>query len=574
MTATTQQPGTQQPNTNQASNNNMPLGKLLLMNGMITVDQLEYALKIQKNNKGKKLGDVLVDLGYVKESDLLKILASRLKVEFVEISKLKVKKEVVELLKKEYVEKNSIMPLELKDGTLTVATIDPMNFYLMDDVKLRAGHNVRSVLASQSDIQKAIALYYTDSGSEFSHVGDQYEMEEIANLDEQLKSEIENAPVVKFVNKLISVAVKTGASDIHIEPMKERTRVRMRTDGVLVEKMEIKSAAHSSLVTRIKIMSGMDISERRVPQDGRIETNQDGKSVDLRVSSIPTVYGEKIVIRVLGGIGSVLSISQLGLSAKNEEQFKKIIKSPTGMILLCGPTGSGKTTTLYSVLNEVNDKTINTITVEDPVEYKVEGITQVQVNVKAGLTFASGLRSILRQDPDVIMIGEIRDSETASIAVKSAITGHVVLSTIHTNDSVGAVARLVDMGIEPFLVASSVVGVVAQRLVKKLCPKCKHAYTSDALEMEFLGIKEPITIYKHVGCDECGGTGYKGRMAIHEVFTISTAMRELINRNATADEMKELAIKEEMITLRIDCTQHVFRGIVCMDELMRVTYEV
>lgn len=562
---------------NPQANKNVPIGKLLLMNGLITVDQLEYALKIQKQ-KGKKLGDTLIELGYIKERDLMKILSSRLKVDYVEISKIQVREEAVELLKQDYVSKNKIFPIDCNEKLIVIATTDPMNFFLMDDIKLKTGKNVRPVLATIAEIENAITKYYADvkSSEATDTINQQFEMEELANmnLDDQLKSEIENAPIVKFVNTLIATAIATGTSDIHIEPMKEVTRVRMRIDGQLVQKMEIKAAAHTSLVTRIKIMSGMDIAEKRIPQDGRIETVQDGKNVDLRVSSIPTVYGEKIVIRVLGGIGSVLSISQLGISEKNEEAFRKIIKSPNGIILICGPTGSGKTTTLYSVLNEVNDSTINTITIEDPVEYKIEGICQVQVNNKAGLTFAAGLRSVLRQDPDIIMIGEIRDGETAEIAVKSAITGHVVLSTIHTNSACGAVARLVDMGIEPFLVASSTVGIVAQRLVKKLCPHCKHEYTPDEYEMNYLGIKEPVKLYKPVGCRECGGTGYKGRMGIHEVLVVTAKIREMINKGASEDELEAVAKSEGLITLHDDCVQHVISGKTSLDELMRATYSV
>lgn len=560
-----------------SANKNIPIGKLLLMNGLITVEQLEYALKIQKQ-KGRKLGDILIELGYIKERDLMKILSARLKVEFVEINNIKVNKNAVEFIRLDYAQKNKIMPIDCNEKTIVIATTDPMNFFLMDDIKLKTGKNVKPVLASQSDIERAITMYYSDatSAEATENINQQFEEESFDNIDinEQIKNEVENAPIVRFVNSLISTAVKTGTSDIHIEPMKEKTRVRMRIDGQLVEKMEIKAAAHSSLVARIKIMSGMDIAEKRIPQDGRIETEQDGKSIDLRVSSIPTVFGEKIVIRILGGIGSVLSINQLGLSSVNEELFKKIIKSPNGIILICGPTGSGKTTTLYSMLNELNDDTVNTITIEDPVEYKIQGIAQVQVNVKAGLTFATGLRSVLRQDPDIIMIGEIRDSETAQIAVKSAITGHIVLSTIHTNDAVGAVARLTDMGIEPYLVASSAVGVIAQRLVKKLCLKCKYEYYPDEFEMKYLGMEKREKLYKAVGCSECGNTGYKGRIAIHEVLIVSSGIRELINKSASADSITEYAIKEGMITLREDCLQHVFKGIISVEELMRATYSV
>jgi type IV pilus assembly protein PilB len=565
------QPGAQ-------ANKNVPIGKLLLMNGLITVEQLEYALKIQKQ-KNKKLGDTLIDLGYVKERDLMKILSARLRVDYVEISKVNVKQEAVDLIEKEYADRYKIFPIDCNEKLIVVATTDPMNFELMDDIKLKTGKTVRPVLATMPEIEKAISTYFVDkkTSEATENINQQFEMEELVNasLDDQLKNEIDNAPIVKFVNQLIATAIATGTSDIHIEPMKDITRVRMRIDGQLVKKMEIKAAAHNSLVTRLKIMSGMDIAEKRIPQDGRIETVQDGRNIDLRVSNLPTIYGEKVVIRVLGGIGSVLSIAQLGLSEHNEADFRNIIKNPNGIILVCGPTGSGKTTTLYSVLSEVNDDTVNTITIEDPVEYKLDGITQVQVNAKAGLTFAAGLRSVLRQDPDIVMLGEIRDNETAQIAVKAAITGHLVLSTIHTNSACGAVARLVDMDIEPYMVASSAVGIIAQRLVKKLCPYCKHKYTTDQAEMEFLKLKEPMELYKAVGCKECGNTGYKGRLAIHEVLVVTGKIREMINKGATEDEMEEFAVKEQgMLTLRMDCMNHVIKGLVSVDELIRATYSV
>ena len=564
---------------NPQGQKNIPLGKMLLMSGLITVDQLEYALKIQKQ-KGKKLGDTLIELGYLQEKDLMKILSSRLKVAFVEIDKVNVKQEACDLLTQDYCLKHAVLPIDLTEKGIVVATVDPMNFFLADDIRLKTGKNVRFVMATQDDIEQHIPEFYSNEqtneaqesiNEEFQDIG---EMEDIAGIEEMLKSDIDNAPIVKFVNNVIETGVRSGASDIHIEPQKDVVRIRMRIDGQLVQKMEIKAAALSNLVTRIKIMSGMDIAEKRIPQDGRIETKVDGRSIDLRVSDLPTVYGEKIVIRVLGGIGTVLSVDQLGMSEKNLEFFKSIIKTPNGIILVCGPTGSGKSTTLYSVLAEVNDSTINTITVEDPVEYKLDGITQVQVNTKAGLTFAAGLRSILRQDPDIIMIGEIRDNETAQIAVKAAITGHVVLSTIHTNDAVGAVARLVDMDIEPYMVADSTVGVIAQRLVKKLCKYCKEKYVTDAEEMEFLGLTEPMELYRAVGCKECGGTGYKGRMGIHEIFVLTSKIRSMINKGISADEIKEEAIRNGMVTLREDCLAHVLKGETSVEELIRATYSV
>ncbi len=558
---------------------NVPIGKLLLMNGLITVDQLEYALKIQKQ-KGKKLGDTLIELGYLQEKDLMKILSSRLKVPFVEIGKVTVKQEACNLLTKDYCEKHIVLPIDLNEKGIVVATTDPMNFFLADDIALKSGKKVRFVMATQADIEEHIPECYANEEANEAQesINDEFqdisEMEDIAGLEEQLKSDIDNAPIVRFVNNVIETGVRSGASDIHIEPQKNVVRIRMRIDGQLVQKMEINSAAMANLTTRIKIMSGMDIAEKRIPQDGRIETRVDGRNIDLRVSNLPTVYGEKIVIRVLGGIGTVLSVDQLGMSEKNLEFFKSIIKTPNGIILVCGPTGSGKSTTLYSVLAEVNDSTINTITVEDPVEYKLDGITQVQVNAKAGLTFAAGLRSILRQDPDIIMIGEIRDNETAQIAVKAAITGHVVLSTIHTNSAVGAIARLVDMDIEPYMVADSTVGVIAQRLVKKLCPYCKEKYITPQDEMDFLEISEPMELYRAVGCKNCGNTGYKGRMGIHEVFVLTSKIRAMINKGISADEIEEEAIKNGMVTLRKDCMEHVFKGETSVAELIRATYSV
>ncbi len=563
-------------NINKSNTKNVPIGEVLLQNKMITEEQLEYALKVQKS-RGKRLGDMLIELGYIKEDEVAKALAERLKVDYADLSKFKIKINALDLLTKSYAEENKIIPIECNERMVVIATSDPMNFYLMDDIKVRTGRNVKFVLSTKTDIERAIAQYYDETSSEVrANVNQQFELEKLSilNLDEQLKNEIENSPIVKFVNTLIFNAVSSNASDIHIEPNKINTKIRMRIDGQLIEKMEINVAAHNSLVTRIKIMAKMDISEKRVPQDGRIEIQEKGKTIDLRVSSIPTVFGEKIVIRVLGGMGNLLGISNLGLTSKNSEIFNKIIKSPNGIILVCGPTGSGKTTTLYSVLKEVNKSTVNIVTIEDPVEYRLDGISQVQVNNKTGLTFASGLRSILRQDPDIIMLGEIRDTETAEIAVKSAITGHLVLSTIHTNSAAGTIPRLIDMNIEPFLLSSAIVGIIAQRLVKRLCPKYKFEYTSTKEEMEYLGINEPIKLYKATGCKECDQTGYKGRLAIHEVLPVTTDIKRLIGRNANEYEIEEIAVKQGMTTLKQDGTEYVIKGIISIEELMKATYSI
>ncbi len=562
--------------TNKYINKNLPIGEVLLQDKVITEEQLDYALKVQKS-RGKRLGDMLIELGYVKEDEIAKALGKRLKVDYADLSKFKIKLNALDLLTKTYAEKNKIIPIECNDRIVVIATSDPMNFYLMDDIRVRTGRNVKFVLSTKTHIDRAISQYYDETSSEVrANVNQQFELEKLSvlDLDEHLKSEIENSPIVKFVNTLIFNAVSTNASDIHIEPNKINTKIRMRIDGQLIEKMEINIAAHNNLVTRIKIMAKMDISEKRIPQDGRIEIEENGKTIDLRVSSIPTVFGEKIVIRVLGGMGSLLGISNLGFTPKNSSLFNKIIKSSNGIILVCGPTGSGKTTTLYSILKEVNKSTVNIVTIEDPVEYRLDGISQVQVNNKTGLTFANGLRAILRQDPDIIMLGEIRDTETAEIAVKSAITGHLVLSTIHTNSACSTIPRLIDMNIEPFLLSSAIVGIISQRLVKRLCPKCKFEYTSTKEEMSYLGIDSPIKIYKATGCEECDQTGYRGRLAIHEVLPVTTEIKKMIGKNANEYEIEEVAIKQGMTTLKQDGIEYVIKGIISIEELMKATYSV
>ena len=386
--------------------------------------------------------------------------------------------------------------------------------------------------------------------------------------------EVNNAPVVRFVDSIIQHAIRTRASDIHIEPYEKNIRIRFRIDGELQEIMTSSKRAHSAIVTRIKILGRMDIAEKRLPQDGRVEMHVDNKDVDLRISILPTVYGEKIVIRLLDRSSTILTKSQLGFSEENIKMFDKIIRSPNGIILVTGPTGSGKTTTLYAVLQELNKVSRNIITVEDPVEYRLDGVNQVQVNVKAGLTFANGLRSILRQDPDIIMIGEIRDSETAEIAVRAAITGHLVLSTMHTNDSASTVSRLVDMGIEPYLVSSSVVGVVAQRLVKKICINCKQEYKPTHSERDLLHLADGDILSRGAGCSICGNTGYRGRTAIHEVMLVTREIRELIDHRASIDELRTAAAKYGTITLRDSCSRLVRKGITTSDEMLKVTYSL
>lgn len=555
---------------------NVPLGQVLLELKAISQQQLDEALKIQKQGGSKKLGEILIEMGAISERDLMKALESRFKVPFVDIGGTVIDPKAPALISEALARKYTVIPIASSGKTLTVATGDPMNFYALDDLRLATNMEISVVLSTPSEIKNAIGKFYSQKQAQEAaeDLNREFKIETIAGDFSEIDEKVDNAPVVRLVNSIIQQAVKLGASDIHIEPMEKVTRVRIRVDGVLQNLMTLAVAAHNAVITRLKIMSGMNIAERRLPQDGRIEMLVDGHPVDMRLSLLPTVNGEKMVIRVLGGMGTLLTKNQLGLNALNAEIFDRIIKSPNGIILVSGPTGSGKTTTLYSILGEFNRPGVNIITVEDPVEYRISGINQVQVNNKAGLTFASGLRSILRQDPDIIMIGEIRDSETAQIAVRAAITGHLVLSTIHTNDAPSTVARLIDMGVEPYLVSSSVVGVIAQRLVRNICPRCKVSYDPSPREAEMLGLKEGQKLWRGEGCVFCGSTGYKGRTAIHEIMAVDKQTRELISRKATSDELRDYAISGGMRTLRQTCAELVSAGVTTVDEMLKVTYNL
>lgn len=555
---------------------NVPLGQILLDLKLITPEQLNHALEAQKADPSKRIGDILVECGYITESEQMKALETRLKVPYLDLNGVEIDQEVTALLPVEIARKYNVIPVELNGRVLTIASSDPMNFYALDDVRLATNMEIKVMLSSGTDISNAIGHYYSqqqakDAADDLSR---EFNPEAFRNDFKEMEEKIGNAPVVRVVSSMIQQAVKIGASDIHIEPMESGTRVRMRLDGVLQEQMRIPSAAHSAVVTRLKIMGGMNIAEKRVPQDGKVETSIDGKPVDLRLSSLPTVTGEKIVIRILGGTGAMLPLSQLGLFPQNEKLFETIIKNPHGIILVSGPTGSGKTTTLYALLNELNKVNTNIITVEDPVEYRMQGINQVQINTKAGLTFASGLRSILRQDPDIIMVGEIRDSETAQIAVRAAITGHLVLSTIHTNDAASTVTRLTDMGIEPYLVSSGVIGVIAQRLMRKICVHCSTAYEPNTSEQALLGIHSHTLLHKGTGCPYCNGTGYKGRTAVHEIMPMTKEMRAMVERRATDDEIRSFAVRTGTLSLREGCKKLVLSGVTTVEEMLKVTYNM
>lgn len=548
------------------------IGDMLVEAHKLTEDQLREALKIQKETN-RKLGEILVDSGFVDEHTMAEILENQLGITHVDLTKYHIDPEIPVLISERLASRHNVIPIGINKEMLVVAMNDPLDIFALDDLKLATGYEVEPVISTLSDIQAAIERHYTKTTSmqALEEFRDSYVIEQDEDIDEDLMAQINNAPVVKLVNSIIEQAVKLRASDIHIEPYENEVRVRFRIDGELYENITPSKASHSAIVTRIKIVGGMNIAERRVPQDGRVEMVVNKHDIDMRISILPTVFGEKVVIRLLDRSAELMTKEQLGFTKNNLEMFNKIIRHPYGIVLVTGPTGSGKTTTLYSVLNELNQINKNIVTVEDPVEYRLNGVNQSQVNNKAGMTFASGLRSILRQDPDIVMVGEIRDMETAQIAVRAAITGHLVLSTVHTNDTASTIARMVDMGVEPYLLSSSVVGIVAQRLVKKVCQHCKETYKPSESERILLSIREDDMLYKGSGCNFCNETGYRGRTAIHEVMVIDGEVRGLIDRGGRTDEIRDLAKSKGMMTLRESCRELVLSGVTTVDEMLKMT---
>ncbi len=559
---------------------NVPIGQILLENGYITKQHLEDALVKQKET-GKKLGDMLLELGYVSETQLAQALSQRLKVPFIDLTTTKIEGEAVKKIPEAVAKKNTVIAFKINNGRLYVATNDPVNFYIFEELKIQTGMEIHAMLATKSSILEAIGKVYSANtvSNVMNDIDKEYDADEaLMTEDDASEERIDNAPVVKLVNTIIESAYRDGASDIHIEPFKDRTRIRYRIDGECVEKMAVKPAVHNSIITRIKILGGMNIAEKRIPLDGRSSAVIDGVNQDLRISTIPTVFGEKCVIRLLAtGDEKARKITDLGMTDYNYEMFKQIIRCPNGVMLVTGPTGSGKSTTLYATLGELSKPNVNIVTAEDPVEKKIDGVNQCQMNEKAGMTFAAALRSILRQDPDIVMVGEIRDGETADIAIRAAITGHLVLSTLHTNDAASTILRLVDMGVAPYMVASSLVGVIAQRLVKLLCPECREKITlTDPADLKLVGKDSPVDIYQHHigGCRACHNTGYKGRTAIHEIIVSTNDIKELIAKNATAEEIGIQARKNGTRLLRDNVTEMVLDGRTTMDELVKATYTV
>ena len=550
------------------------LGDILVRAGKINHFQLQEALKSQKQ-LGKKLGEILVEQHILTEQDIIQAIEEQTGIKQVDLNEINFDKKAIKAVSQNLCEKYGFVPFELEVNKIKVAMADPLNIFAIDDISIATALDVEVYIAPKSEIYKFIKVIYTSE--EVLKAAEALTKESLqtrlTSLNLEDLEDVKNAPVVKMVDFLFRNSIEMRASDIHIEPFEEVIRIRYRIDGDLrlVNTLGIESLA--PLVTRIKILAGLNIAEKRIPQDGRIMMQIGEYDVDLRVSILPVVNGEKIVIRILNRSSYEFGRERLGMSTHNIEKLERILGNPHGIVLVTGPTGSGKSTTLYTLLGELNTEEVNIVTIEDPVEYTLTGVNQVNVNPKAGLTFASGLRSILRQDPDVVMIGEIRDEETAQIATRAAITGHLVLSTLHTNDAPTTITRLIDMGLEPYLVASSITGVIAQRLVKKICPHCKTAYDASTLERKFLGVdlSTPLTLYKGEGCGYCQHTGYIGRTGVYEIMEITKEHREAISKNQDISVLRQLCEKYGMSVLASECRELVFAGVTTIEELADVT---
>ncbi len=559
------------------------IGRILVEQGLISKEQLKIAFKeCEQRGYKDKLIKILIEKGFISEEELVKAFSDKMGIPFVNLKKYKIPDEILEILPLSMIKKYRAVPIERNGNILIVAMEDPTDLNAIADIRFYTNYNIDIAIATPSGIDKVIEELETGEGIlevddlNLNLEGIDY-IEEDEDIDlSSIQEESQKAPIIRFVNYIIADAVRKEASDIHIEPYEKKLRIRYRIDGILHEFFTPPLKLKNAIVSRIKIMSHLDIAERRIPQDGRIKIKlQDNKEIDIRVSTLPTIFGEKVVMRILDKSSLKLDLKTLGFEERELRVFREVINKPYGMILVTGPTGSGKTTTLYSALSELNKPDVNISTAEDPVEYNIEGINQVNIREDIGLTFATALRSFLRQDPDIILLGEIRDLETAEIAVKAALTGHLVLSTLHTNDASSTIVRLVDMGIEPFLVSTSLLLIVAQRLVRKICLNCKEEVKIEKKALISMGVEEEevddFKVFKGKGCEECNGTGYKGRTALYEVLKVSQDIKELINKGGTAYQIQQVAIKEGMKTLREAGLLKVKQGITTLEEVGRAT---
>lgn len=560
--------------------NKIRLGDLLIQQGLITEQQLETALEEQKARK-TKLGETLLALGYLSTTQFSHVLSEQLGIESIDLRKIGLEDAALKLVSEELMKKYELVPFGIDEqdaNVLKIAMSDPMNLMAVDDVSMITNMEVQPFFAPSYQIAQQLDRMF--GKKQAMEAAAQYQKEHAGELGAEEEAgdevQIDNAPIVKLVKTMLEQAVRQNASDVHIEPLERVLRVRYRIDGALREVMDYNTSLLPAMAARIKIISGLDISERRKPQDGRTTLLVDNKEYDVRVSILPTVFGEKVVMRLTAKDGLSKDKRYLGLTEADEKRLDDILHSPHGIILVTGPTGSGKSTTCYTVLSELNTEEVNIVTVEDPVEANINGVNQVQVNIKADLTFASALRSILRQDPDIIMIGEIRDGETAGIAVKASITGHLVISTLHTNSTAASIIRLIDMGVDAYLIGDAVTGIIAQRLVRKLCVECKKAKAATAQEKMMLGVppEEALLVYEPCGCKSCGGTGYRGRTAIYEIMPITPKLRGRIHERVTADILRDAAMEEGMSTLRMAAAGKVVEGITSVAEMIKVAYEI
>lgn len=555
------------------------MGDMLLDEHMVTMDQLEQALAMAKESR-RKIGEVLVELGYVTEEGIAQTLSRQLGIDIVNLNGVKIEEDIINLVNGPILRKHVMIPFEYENGnlnTVRVAMADPMDMMAIDDFCIVTNLMAEPVIATPRDIMMALDKYYGDT--EAMHAAELYakerELLEQAQQDTEANEDITNSPIVQLVKTMIEQAARQRASDIHIEALEKVVRVRFRIDGALYEKYTYDIHLLAAIIARIKIIGGMDISEKRKPQDGRITMQVDRKEYDIRVSMLPTVYGEKCVMRLAQKRLLTKNKAELGLSPEELIEFDNMLKHPNGILLVTGPTGSGKSTTLYTALSELNSEEVNIITVEDPVEANIDGVNQVQVNAKAQMTFANALRSILRQDPDIIMIGEIRDAETAEIAVQASITGHLVVSTLHTNSAAGTITRLIDMGVESYLLADCMIGVIAQRLVRRLCPACKIEVEATEEEKKILRVSDsgPLKLYKACGCPQCNNTGYIGRIGIYEMMRMSPELKHIISQRGSTQEITRVALDQGMSTLRMSASRMVQAGVTSIVELLHTTYE-
>ena len=555
---------------------NLRIGDILVEKGYVTPDQMNQALAWQKEHRDKRVGQILMELGFVSESQVLDALASRLHLNIVDVAQLSVDLQAVGKVSREVCEKNLILPVSLQGHNMEIVTNDPLNYFALEEVRQQTGCHLEISLSEEEPLRKAISYYFaevnarkaaTQANVDFAVAAqDEIEIEDLESGDDE-------APIIRLLNSLIERAIKTEASDIHIEPFETETKVRMRIDGVIMEYVTIQRNIHAPLIARIKILSNLDIAEKRIPQDGHFRVTLEGGSVKLRVSILPTVFGEKAVLRIMAATTHMDHADHFGMDDYSYNQFAPMLNHPNGIIYITGPTGSGKSTTLYMVLDYLSGRNVNISTIEDPVEKNLPGINQTQVNPVAGLTFDVGLRALMRQDPDIIMVGETRDGETAGTSVRAAITGHVVLSTLHTNDAVSSIVRLEDMGVETYLVANSLVGLVAQRLMRKVCPNCSTEMPTTEQERNFLG-EDIKTIRRGAGCSRCNHTGYSGRIAVHEIVAIDNQIRRMIINHSPVEEISAYAREHQhMRTLKESGLILVKEGKTTPEELLKISYE-